>query len=326
MLRRRHSNVAALLLILIFASALLLISSEDRPLSFVPTVKAKEVSVRTNNSKNQYIDKDSNLQRTFEEAKSEPVSQTVKQHDHNHDDDDDHHDNNNTNRKFCSGSFMTMFMDGFHWSILPRLSSSYTHHSSDHNSTADNSSTPPPPCLAYYVRTWKLDENGKFRGAMLFSFLLALLTEGLSRGRFTLIRFLHRRHGAKQRKLFLTVVYALQQWLGTMIMLISMMYSIEMLLSVVAGLMVGNFLFMREYDNNPPRAATMGPTTTTTTTITMNASGNNSSSSGGGGARRIADEDHHGLQLLVGTTAAASCCLDDGPAAGLQLQATRKED
>jgi hypothetical protein len=180
-------------------------------------------------------------------------------HHHNH-----HHDHDDSkNNTFCSGMYMSVFMDGFRWSLGVNKDSS--HHTHNNSSTSLL-----PPCLAYYVRSWKLSVSGKFRGAMLFSFLMALLTEGLAASRFAVIDWLRyyptlQRH----RKVALTAVYALQSWLGTLIMLVAMMYSIEMLLSVIAGLMVGNYLFVRDHkqklvnDNNNHHR---GTTTTTRTT------------------------------------------------------------
>ena len=189
----------------------------------------------------------------FEEIPTEALyaSSREQDHHHHHRDDDDHDDGNHTdNRPFCQGMYMTMFTDGFRWSLK--------------RSSSNNATNSPPPCLAYYVSSWKLSEGGKFRGAMVFSFLLALLTEGLSASRFFLIQYLHAfattRNGgyrSRRHKVLLTIVYALQQWLGTMIMLVSMMYSIEMLLSVVAGLMAGNFLFVRDYPNKQQQRTMM---------------------------------------------------------------------
>lgn len=145
----------------------------------------------------------------------------------------------NTDNTFCHGMYMTMFTDGFRFSLY------------SNNSTASVS----PPCLAYLVNSWKLNMSGKFRGAMVFSFLLALLAEGLAATRFVLIECIQEHHaGQKNRKLLFTIIYALQSWMGTMVMLVSMMYSVELLLSVVAGLMVGNFLFVR--DHPPTRRTT----------------------------------------------------------------------
>lgn len=239
---------------------------------------------------------------------------------HHHDHHDHHHDHDkDDSNEFCHGSFMTMFMDGFRFSLTKSSTShhhNHNHNNDNHNSTNPSNSNHLPPCLVYYVKTWKLNQRGKFRGAMVFSFLVALLTEGLSAARFVMIDYIHLAgFGHRHRKLILTIVYALQQWLGTMIMLISMMYSIEMLFSVIAGLMAGNYLFLRDHPRGPKQ--------------------NNNSHRGPGSvpyydnnpaaanmvSRRVAGGEEERQGLL------SSCCNSDGgdSISGLQMQ-TRKED
>jgi hypothetical protein len=275
-------------------------------------------------------------------------SSYLEQHDdhhHNHGGDDD--DNKSNEEKFCRGMFMTMMMDGFRWSLkgLMAYSSAEHHHHHHHtssNSTDDNSEAL-PPCLSYYVSSWKLNMSGKFRGAMVFSFLMALLTEGLSATRFKLIDYVHvppprrgvgvgggpsslmtTRIQTKNRKLLLTAVYALQQWMGTMIMLVSMMYSVELLLSVIAGLIVGNFLFMRENTQNKPglNFGMMNPAVATAPTTDTAAAGV---------AQRVADEERQSLLHVTSPASAPisdsfNCCGDSTSSRGLQMQATRKDD
>jgi hypothetical protein len=138
-------------------------------------------------------------------------------------------DNDNT---FCHGMYMTMFMDGFQWSL-------------------GRPKDKPSRCLAYFVSSWRLSEKGKFVGAMMFSFLFALMTEGLSGCRGLVVRNCH---GRRLRKSLLTLIYALQSTAGYLLMFAAMSYSKELLLSVVVGLMVGNRLFMR-YDDFKPHPA-----------------------------------------------------------------------
>jgi len=126
--------------------------------------------------------------------------------------------------EFCEGMYMTMFMDGFHWTLLKR---------------------PSPQCLNYFVRSWRLEDAGKFKGAMLFTFLLAVLVEALSAVRGTVVRNMKR-----QQKVLLTVIYAVQALLGYILMLVTMSFSVELVVSVISGLMIGNLLFMR-YDEQP---------------------------------------------------------------------------
>jgi Ctr copper transporter family len=119
-----------------------------------------------------------------------------------------------------SGMRMVMYMRGFRWSTR--------------NSVL--------PCLNYYFSSWGLTDRGAFQGAMIFSFLLALLTQGLSAVRAVVMRHVIRRG---KRKFLLLLIYVLQSFMGYMIMLIAMTYSWELLLSVVFGVMMGNRLFVK---------------------------------------------------------------------------------
>jgi len=75
---------------------------------------------------------------------------------------------------------------------------------------------------------------------MIYSFLLGLVTQGLAVTRAVV--FSHVSKG-KVRKYLMVVIYVLQVYMGYMIMLVAMMYSVELLLSAVAGLAFGYFLF-----------------------------------------------------------------------------------
>jgi hypothetical protein len=81
-----------------------------------------------------------------------------------------------------------------------------------------------------------------------YSFLLALLMEGL----VSLEGWIQPFISGQLRKVVMATIYAAQQWLGYIIMLITMMYSFELMGCVLLGLMTGRVLF--------------APTTTTTTT------------------------------------------------------------
>jgi hypothetical protein len=131
---------------------------------------------------------------------------------------------------FCRGMYMTMFMDGFHSSL-------------------GQPKDKPSRCLTYFVSSWRLSNKGKFIGAMMFSFLFALMTESLSACRGLVVRNCH----GSLRKSLLTLIYALQSTAGYLLMFAAMSYSKELLGSVVVGLMVGNRLFMR-YDDFKPQA------------------------------------------------------------------------
>jgi Ctr copper transporter family len=145
-------------------------------------------------------------------------------------------DDNNTT-EFCKGMYMTMFMDGFHWTLLKQ---------------------PSVQCLNYFVRSWRLENAGKFKGAMLFTFLLAVLIEGLSSARVTVV---HSSTIIQKRQFLhglLTAIYGLQALLGYILMLVTMSFSIELVASVIAGLMVGNLLFMRYDDDDDTDEQRMG--------------------------------------------------------------------
>ena len=137
--------------------------------------------------------------------------------------------------EFCRGMYMTMFMDGFHWTmLLPR-------------------GHPSSQCLNYFVASWKLESPSQFRGAMLFSFLLALLLELFSLARTKCIRYFVTSKIESNSNRFLhhfslTFMYGLQALLGYLLMFIAMSYSIELILSVITGLIVGNLLLTRYSD------------------------------------------------------------------------------
>ena len=134
-------------------------------------------------------------------------------------DDDSSNNNNNDSDKFCVGMMsMTMAMSGFQWSL---------------NKKGD--------CLTYFVGPWQLNLVVKFHGAMVYSFFLALLTEGVTV--FSLWVRKQLPHDTKRRKILMSLLYGIQQWFGHVVMLISMMFSIELFACVLAGVMAGRILF-----------------------------------------------------------------------------------
>lgn len=135
------------------------------------------------------------------------------------------HSPDTDNQDFCRGMYTAMFMDGFHFSLGRQKN--------------------PPQCLTFMARSWRLSERGKFVGAMVFAFSFALLTEGLSSVRGIIVR--NGRKGLCHRAL-LNLVYALQSTAGYLLMFAAMSFSWELMLSVVAGLMVGNRIFIRYED------------------------------------------------------------------------------
>ena len=147
--------------------------------------------------------------------------------------------NDESNDTFCDDTMsMSMFMDGFHWSIR--------HQNNDH----DKSTT---TCLIYLVSGWVLDDKDKFKGAMVFSFLLALLMEVLSAVRGAASHYIRRKHYPLLRFACLTIVYCLQAFLGYGLMFLAMTFSVEILGAAVMGLCLGNLAFFRYQDFQPHR-------------------------------------------------------------------------
>eukprot|EP00980_Cylindrotheca_fusiformis_P029169 scaffold22742_cov139-Cylindrotheca_fusiformis.AAC.2 len=139
--------------------------------------------------------------------------------------------------KFCNGMPMVMAMGGFQWSLGRR-----------------GGDDDKPDCLNYFVPPWKLDSSGRFIGAMVYSFLLGIMTEGI-----TNLHFWIRPHLGKGRlrKCVMPILYGAQQWLGYIVMMVTMMFSFELFLSVLVGLMVGRMLFLPKSLTRPiiPAAA-----------------------------------------------------------------------
>lgn len=128
--------------------------------------------------------------------------------------------------KFCNGMPMVMSMGGFQWSL------------GKHETK--------PDCLNYFVPAWKLDDSGKFTGAMVYSFLLGMMTEAITNFQVWLRPFLGT---GRLRKFTMPLLYAIQQWLGYIVMMVTMMYSFELFGSLILGLVLGRLLFI-------PRTAT----------------------------------------------------------------------
>lgn len=140
-----------------------------------------------------------------------------------------HDSSNMSDGEFCQGMPMAMFIDGFHRSI-PR-----------HDKQR---------CLIYLVSGWVLDDQDKFKGAIVYSFLLAILMESLSAMRGAVSHYVR---SPVPRFICLTLIYALQALLGYLLMFLAMMFSGEILLAAVVGLCVGNLAFFRYQDFQPHR-------------------------------------------------------------------------
>merc|ERR1740130_2666125 len=147
----------------------------------------------------------------------------------------------NDNMDFCKGMFMTMSMKGFQSALFS-------------NNKSD--------CLTFLFTNWKLDSSGKFLGAMIYTFLLAVLSEWGGTTTIRLQKVLSRNQRLKKykysRKCMMTVLYGVQQLLGWGLMLISMTFSIELFLSVIFGIFIGKLLFPPpSTDDWPPATTTM---------------------------------------------------------------------
>ena len=138
---------------------------------------------------------------------------------------------NSMENEFCNGMSMIMAMGGFQWSLFSK-----------------------GDCITYFAPNWKLNSAGKFQGAMVYSFLLAMLTEGITSFQAWIRRFLK----GKLRKVVMAILYAVQQWLGYIIMLVAMTYSLELLGCILLGLMTGRWLFpnAKQERRDAARAAT----------------------------------------------------------------------
>lgn len=136
---------------------------------------------------------------------------------------------------FCKNMFMVMSMSGFQWSLVGRE---------------------PGDCLSYFAPSWKLDGRGKFEGACVYTFLLAIMTEGSHALQVTIQPYVPKR----LQHLTNTILYGIQRFMTYIIMLIAMMYSWELLISVIFGVVVGRLLFpnvtRREWRREARRAQT----------------------------------------------------------------------
>merc|ERR1719223_120304 len=92
-----------------------------------------------------------------------------------------------------------------------------------------------PDCLNYFVRPWKLDDRGRFIGAMVYSFLLGMMTEAVTNFQIWIRPSLGT---GRLRKFTMPLLYAIQQWLGYIVMMVTMMYSIELFASLLLGLVL----------------------------------------------------------------------------------------
>ena len=176
---------------------------------------------------------------------------------------------------FCDATQMptTMYMDGFHSTLRAYLSSSFgdggaaAPQMDDHDHTANAAL----PCLNLVLPGWTLDTPAKFLGAAIATIVLGMAAEGLAAARSGgWVRRRSRRlaHAICSRssdgsrssgtrpttaaaakwhqylqKMGLVGAHVLQAWMGYVLMLAAMSYSLELLGSALVGLGIGYATF-----------------------------------------------------------------------------------
>lgn len=126
--------------------------------------------------------------------------------------------NNDEGSDFCNNMFMVMAMSGFQWSLFGKS---------------------PGDCLSYLAPAWTLESRGKFQGAVVYTFLLAMLAEGSHA-----LQVVLRPHVPKRIEHLTNVLFlGMQRFMAYILMLVVMMYSWELLISVICGVMAGRLLF-----------------------------------------------------------------------------------
>jgi copper transporter 1 len=107
------------------------------------------------------------------------------------------------------------------------------------------------PCINLYFSGWTLDTSGKFACAMIGVFLLALLTEGISIWRHALSRRAktlasnsqQAPNEARMLRAYQTCIHGFHAMTGYILMLAAMTFSLELMASVIIGLVVGYLVF-----------------------------------------------------------------------------------
>ena len=123
------------------------------------------------------------------------------------------------------GMGMIMYMEGFRWTLKGGGS-----------------------CLNFFVASWKLDTTPKFLLAMVCVVLMGIATEGIARWKHSVGQKYQSASNLREtnlRKLYLlqTGLQAATILSAYLLMLVVMTYSLELLLCVVGGLMIGYYIF-----------------------------------------------------------------------------------
>lgn len=127
-----------------------------------------------------------------------------------------------------------------------------------------------------------------------YSFLLAVLCEGMSYSQSKVRHSSVLQSKPKVRKVIMTLLYGLQQCLGWALMLISMMFSLELFACVVVGVLVGKLIFPTEQLQNQysPSRGQQG----------RGASDRSTTTEGQPRRQRSTDDASHDLAVEDGTT------------------------
>ena len=116
-------------------------------------------------------------------------------------------------------------MDGFRWTLKEEGNS----------------------CLNLYFASWTLNSKGKVLAAMAGVFFLAVLTEAISKLRHKLslrARIISTPLPERRRiAIFQTLLHGLHAFIGYIVMLATMTFSLELLCCVISGLTTGYFVF-----------------------------------------------------------------------------------
>ena len=99
------------------------------------------------------------------------------------------------------------------------------------------------PCLNLYFPSWTLDTRTKFVGCLVLVFLLSFATEGISKFRHTLSSrpAVREQQSRRTRQIQISALHGVQALLGYVVMLATMTFSVEILISVVLGLSCGYY-------------------------------------------------------------------------------------
>jgi hypothetical protein len=123
-----------------------------------------------------------------------------------------------TSADFCSGGGTDMFMDGYQFVLTGNAQ-----------------------CLNFLLPSFTLDSGVKFSLALALSFVMGFGVEALASYRRNVFR--RARETGKNSKGLLTLLHGAQALIGYILMCLAMSYSIEVLISVVFGLMAGHWSF-----------------------------------------------------------------------------------